>query len=37
MPKDYGGKSASFALFSFKIESYMTALDPTCLGGDVSW
>ena len=29
VPKDYAGKSASFGEFSFKIESYMTALDPT--------
>ena len=29
MPKENGGKSASFAEFSFKIESYMTAWDST--------
>ena len=33
VPKDYGGKSASFAEFSFEFESYMTALYPTGWGG----
>ena len=35
MLKDCGGKSAPFAEFSFKIESYVTALDPTDWGGEL--
>ena len=28
MPQEYGGKGVNFAEFCFKIEAYMTALDP---------
>ena len=35
MPKDCGGKTAPFAEFSFKNESYMTALDPTDWRGEL--
>ena len=35
MPKDYNGKSVTFAEFCFKIESYMTALDPSGRGGEI--
>ena len=35
MPKDYNGKSVTFAEFCFKIESYMTALDPAGRGGEI--
>ena len=36
MPKEYSGKSVNFSEYVFKIEAYMTILDPAGRGGELA-